>query len=202
MILAEGLPCESYLDTGNRSAFTNGGTTAQLHPDFAMRIWETSGCSPLVLDGPKHAAARAVLLAQAERLGHTLTEDPALRVLGDGRELAVRVLGRRRHVSIPDGVAAIQLISRTWIPAHSRSHDRDTRRLGVAVSRLWIDEHEASIESPRLFSGWHTPETDWRWTDGSASIHAFGARALVVDIAMTGTYWERQGVSETNARIA
>jgi hypothetical protein len=35
-ILAEGLPCESYLDTGNRAAFANGGVVRQLHPDFAL----------------------------------------------------------------------------------------------------------------------------------------------------------------------
>jgi hypothetical protein len=30
VILAEGLPCESYLDTGNRGAFANGGAAAQV----------------------------------------------------------------------------------------------------------------------------------------------------------------------------
>ena len=32
VILAEGLPCESYLDTGNRSAFANDGDEVMLHP--------------------------------------------------------------------------------------------------------------------------------------------------------------------------
>ena len=32
LILAEGLPCESYLDTGNRSAFVGERPTAALHP--------------------------------------------------------------------------------------------------------------------------------------------------------------------------
>ena len=30
VILAEGLACESYLDTGNRSAFVNGGGSVQI----------------------------------------------------------------------------------------------------------------------------------------------------------------------------
>jgi hypothetical protein len=34
VLLAEGMPCESYLDTGNRAAFANGGGALQLHPDF------------------------------------------------------------------------------------------------------------------------------------------------------------------------
>jgi autotransporter passenger strand-loop-strand repeat protein len=37
ILLAEGMPCESYLDTGNRSAFANGGSVVQVHPDFAGR---------------------------------------------------------------------------------------------------------------------------------------------------------------------
>ncbi|MBN9509467.1 MAG: Hint domain-containing protein [Alphaproteobacteria bacterium] len=35
VLRADGLPCESYLDTGNRGASANGGTLAQTHPDFA-----------------------------------------------------------------------------------------------------------------------------------------------------------------------
>jgi hypothetical protein len=30
VILAEGLPCESFLDTGNRGAFENGGRAVQM----------------------------------------------------------------------------------------------------------------------------------------------------------------------------
>ena len=38
ILLAEGLPCESYLDTGNRGAFENGAGPTMLHPDFALRM--------------------------------------------------------------------------------------------------------------------------------------------------------------------
>ncbi len=37
VLLAEGLPVESYLDTGNRSAFVNGGGVVAAHPDFARQ---------------------------------------------------------------------------------------------------------------------------------------------------------------------
>ena len=33
IVLAEGLPTESFLDTGNRDAFANGGGVTQIHPD-------------------------------------------------------------------------------------------------------------------------------------------------------------------------
>jgi hypothetical protein len=51
IILAEGLAAESYLDTGQRSAFANGGDVVDLQPDFASRVWEAQACAPLVLSG-------------------------------------------------------------------------------------------------------------------------------------------------------
>jgi hypothetical protein len=38
VLFAEGLPAETYLDTGNRSAFANGGAVMQAHPDFAPHL--------------------------------------------------------------------------------------------------------------------------------------------------------------------
>ena len=72
VLLAEGLPAESFLDTGNRIAFANGGGVTQLHPDFvpdwASLIWEAKACARLVVYGPELEAARAQLRrAAAER---------------------------------------------------------------------------------------------------------------------------------------
>ena len=60
VLLAEGLPAESYLDTGDRIKFA-GGTVVALHPDFAARTWEMRGCAELVLAGPRLAAVRGRL---------------------------------------------------------------------------------------------------------------------------------------------
>ena len=72
MILAEGLPVESYLDTGDRMNFDGNGTI-RLHPDLAARqasnaarLWETNGAAPLVLAGAPLAEARAVVAAKHE----------------------------------------------------------------------------------------------------------------------------------------
>jgi T5SS/PEP-CTERM-associated repeat protein len=66
VILAEGLPVESYLDTGDRMNFDAGGTirlypdfTARLAPDAAM-LWEANGAAQLVLAGTLLDAARRV----------------------------------------------------------------------------------------------------------------------------------------------
>jgi hypothetical protein len=64
IILAEGLPVESYLDTGDRSAFSNGGAAMALFPDFASRTWEAMGCAPLVVAGSELAALRNLVAAR------------------------------------------------------------------------------------------------------------------------------------------
>jgi autotransporter-associated beta strand protein len=65
VLLAEALPCESFLDTGNRAAFANGGVVMQMHPDFARHMWEGAACAPLVVAGPQLDRVRARLRAPA-----------------------------------------------------------------------------------------------------------------------------------------
>lgn len=71
LLLAEGLPCESYLDVGDRSNFENGGPVMRLFPDFSTpavnlaTLWEAKGCAPLVVHGPELEAARAFVNTQA-----------------------------------------------------------------------------------------------------------------------------------------
>ena len=61
VLLAEGLPCESFLDTGNRAAFGGVGPVVQLHPDFCQRSWDGDACAPLVLAGPQLTRIQARL---------------------------------------------------------------------------------------------------------------------------------------------
>ncbi len=63
VLLAEELPVESYLDTGQRAAFIGGLVTARM-PDFTIRVWEAQGCAPLRVTGPEVDAVRARLEAQ------------------------------------------------------------------------------------------------------------------------------------------
>lgn len=75
VILAEGLPVESYLDLGDRANFI-GGETIALFPSFSPRFapetalaWETRGAAPLVVTGETLAAARRMILESASRGG-------------------------------------------------------------------------------------------------------------------------------------
>jgi Hint domain len=65
VILAEGLATESFLDTGGKCMFENGGAPMVLHPDFAILQWEAAGCAPLVVTGPEVVAARRRLAKAA-----------------------------------------------------------------------------------------------------------------------------------------
>jgi hypothetical protein len=194
VILAEGLPCESYLDTGNRSAFANseGTEPVMMHPDFARGVWETQSCADLVLDGPVLVAAKSLVLARAEALGHRLTDDSGLCVLADGQGLRPEVSGKRWRVRLPRGARDARLASRSWVPAHTRADERDARSLGVAVANLQLNGTAIRLDDPRLLSGWCELEPDnaWRWTDGDAGLAVAGIRELAFDVVMTGSYWE------------
>ncbi|MGI4975881.1 MAG: Hint domain-containing protein [Janthinobacterium lividum] len=64
VMLAEGLPAESYLDTGNRASFANG-LLVSLRTEFGRGDEPATACAPLALDGPVVNAQRARLRAVA-----------------------------------------------------------------------------------------------------------------------------------------
>lgn len=77
VILAENLPTESYLDTGNRGSFANGSGSATLHPYFGaeradvMLIMEVLGYAPLRVTGAEVERIRADLRLNALPRGHS-----------------------------------------------------------------------------------------------------------------------------------
>jgi hypothetical protein len=73
VVLAQGLPAESYLDTGDRANFANDGGLVRLFPDFSAGIWEAYGCAPLIVTGPTLDAVRRWVNARSVMLDR----DPA-----------------------------------------------------------------------------------------------------------------------------
>jgi hypothetical protein len=70
-VLAEGLPAETFLDTGNRIAFANNGDgSVQLYPNFDLSgndnylLWGSLAYAPLVVVGEVVERAREQLRAQ------------------------------------------------------------------------------------------------------------------------------------------
>jgi hypothetical protein len=79
VILAEDLPCESFLDTGNRCAFENAPGAVAMTPDFARAVWDERGCAPILTD-PREPRLRALhlrLLALARHPRHRGAEASA-----------------------------------------------------------------------------------------------------------------------------
>jgi hypothetical protein len=194
ILLAEGLPCESYLDTGNRAAFENGAGPTMLHADFARRVWQEEACAELVMDGPELQAVRSLLLARTEILGHAVTADPALRLRVDSQMLRPAGARPTYRFQLPDTARRIHLLSRSAAPAHLRDDSDDHRPLGVAVSAIVLDGAAIPLTDPRLGAGWHAVEHDpdgagWRWTNGEAELKLPGGGRLEIAVVMTERYW-------------
>ncbi len=76
VLFAEGLPTESYLDTGDRDKFANGGKRLVLFPDFATRAWESAGCAPLVVTGARLDAVRRRIDGGRQQRRHPMRAAP------------------------------------------------------------------------------------------------------------------------------
>jgi hypothetical protein len=60
VVLAEGLPAESFLDLRDGSNYANRRGPVRLYPDYSARMWEAFGCARLIVAGPELLAARAL----------------------------------------------------------------------------------------------------------------------------------------------
>ncbi|MCX7381068.1 MAG: Hint domain-containing protein [Alphaproteobacteria bacterium] len=189
VVIAEGLECESYLDTGNRGAFA-GEAIEMLHPDFSAGIWDAAACLPLVSGGAEVAALRQRLRARARAIeaGHGLTAEPGIRISCRGRDLAIGRDGDRLAVELPADAGRLVIHSRQRVPAWVEDASDDPRTLGVAVAGMVLDGHALTLDDRRLGAGWHATEDGLRWSDGAGEIDVRGARRLEVRIAHCGYY--------------
>jgi hypothetical protein len=203
IILAEGLPAESYLDQGNRTHFINGGAFVEAHPDFQPKHWAET-CAKLVFEGKEMQDAKAMLLARAAEMGHVLTQEDGLHVMADGKRIEPVELGGSRQVFVlPAGAQAISLRSRTFIPNQVKPANSDKRSLGIRVGRLQLDGVDIALDDQTVFAaGWHKLETqpgkpDARWTTGETPIPA-KTRLIMIDRAGRGHYWTPKEAARDN----
>jgi len=177
VILAEGLPAESYLDTGNRAAFDNGSVTA-LRPEFQLRdraAWDALACAALHEMGPLVETVRARLNARALELGWPVATGFEVRIIGPGTS----------QVSIPPGVDRVHLLSDCVTRAD------DGRRMGAAISAVALDGEATPLDGAMLASGFHAVEHSgmgsWRWTNGMGVLSfpaSSRARLLTTGVVM------------------
>jgi antigen 43 len=214
ILLAEGLPAESYLDTGNRSNFANAEITA-LRPDFALneahKNWQQHAAAPLAVDRATVEPVWRALASRAAELDMLpakpdgfVSTDPDLRlVTASGAEIRpVMVEGAVYTFALPAGTGAATLRSRTARPADVVGPFLDDRRtLGVSVGQisLWAGRRQPVVVDNHLtadLSGWHAPEASGtaRWTAGNAALkldHALPQDQPVlirIEIVQAGPY--------------
>jgi hypothetical protein len=162
VILAEGLSVESYLDTGNRRAFANGGTEMMLHPDFSALGWEDA-CAPLCLDGP-------VVTAVRRRLAERQTKMSGLRVEVGGRPIHPAVVkGSRYCFLLPAGTRELRILSHSVEAALGIAEN--AHRFGVCIGGLVANGRTIALDGAHLGCGFHPVAADGtRWTDGTAEV--------------------------------
>jgi hypothetical protein len=194
VLLAEGLPAESYLDTGNRTAFANGGAFIEANPDFAPRHWADT-CLPIALEGPAVAATKARLLMRLAETGFDVTQDADPHICVDGlRVEPIRLSETKLAFALSAGGREISLRSRKFVPAHTVAHRGDLRSLGLCLSSLQIDGSKVALADDEVCaSGWDKAEYlntafTHRWTTGEARLQP-GARIVIVELAGLGDYW-------------
>ncbi len=188
ILLAEGLPAESYLDCGNRGVFENAKAPLELHPDLCVAYQqvrrETLSCAPFVTDVARVKPIWWRLAERAAQRGHTIaapvtTNDPGLRLLVDGCVRSPVTRAEDRYVFILSaGTREVQLLSRTTRPCDLAPWVDDRRQLGVAVKRIVFSGRagvvEVPVDAPFLTRGWWDAEREnsriWRWTNGEAQL--------------------------------
>lgn len=194
VLLAESLPVESYLETGNRNFFENGGGVIVLHPNIAQALREAKGCAPFAERGPVVTAVRDRINRRLPALPRT---ENAMRAVAGGLVLPITVIDATTYrIDLPADVTEdILLLSHAMIPADTDPASEDRRRLRLDIARLTIEAEDAEqqimLDSPLLREGWHVNEANHRWTNGAALIPAAlfeGASALTVHLSAPTAY--------------
>ena len=181
IILAEGLPTESYLEMGNRSFFAENQIVALVEslPDRPVRT-HADFCRPFHGEGPLVECVRDRLTARAQELGWFL-ESPALdevHLLVDGVCVKPEIRDQQLRFLLRANAKHVWLVSGSAVPCHMPNGNKDTRSLGIGLARLVVNDgfreaYSVTADDPRLCVGFHETEPGpFRWTAGRARLPA------------------------------
>ena len=193
VLLANGVPAESYRDDGNRWLFQN-----------ANNGWDQPAkppCAPVLTGGPVVDAVWKRVLARAGRdWSGPVTDDADLHLLVDGARVdPVRVSGDNYTFALRARPEAVRIVSRAGVP-QELGLARDARCLGVALSGIAVLRGAgfavAAAEELADGTGFHAfePELGHVWTDGDAVLPAGllagpdGRMDIVMTVAGTTRY--------------
>ncbi|SFL26611.1 Hint domain-containing protein [Methylorubrum salsuginis] len=214
ILLAEGLPAESYVECGNRGFFANTGVIDLDAAPDARPSGPQAFCRPLIEGGPLVEALRERLDAKAVTLGWTLVETPLaeLRIVADGRIVRPESHGLSARVRLPADTKDVWLECETSVPAHLGA-STDDRALGICLAALTADDglslrRTLSAGSPELAEGFYEAGEGHRWTGARARVPASlwqGCRDeffLRIDLAAPALpRWVDKGHTEAKAEL-
>jgi hypothetical protein len=169
VLIANGVPAESYRDDGNRWLFRNANEGWDLPPQ--------EPCAPVLTGGPVVDAVWQRLLDRAgPRDLPPLTDDPDLHLIIDGARVDAQEQRESVYVfRVPSGPKSIIIASRAGVPSEL-GIARDPRSLGVALRQIAIRRGTKFMlfkaDDQRLATGFHDyePSDGLRWTDGYAEL--------------------------------
>ena len=175
VILAEGLPAESYVIHGNIAGFANWR-------DYVERFgavpqdWGVD-CLPRLTSGDPVDAARAMLTARLPTLGFAIEANPDLHLLADGVRLQpTRLCDGEAAFHLDKRPCSLVIASRSARPADMAADAPDLRRLGIALLSVTLAAGARVLtvtpDDPAFGPGMHTgdPTDHHRWTDGAAAL--------------------------------
>ncbi|ACI50103.1 conserved hypothetical protein [Gluconacetobacter diazotrophicus PA1 5] len=183
VIIADGMPTESYLDTGNRRSFRQDGKIVHIGAGNA-RSWTEDAAAPLGVTRAVvepvfrriEARARDAGIASAI-VGPVLTDDTGLHLLTENGQAIRRTRDANGYATflIPPDVGTVRIVSRTSRPSDAIGPFLDDRRrLGVLVGGITLLDSDnmrlidTYLADPAL-DGWDVQEAGpHRWTNGDA----------------------------------
>jgi len=218
VIMADGMLTESYLDTGNRHAFTQKGNVVSI--GGSRNLTWNDAAAPLgvsrefvePLSRQIEVRATAAGIAQKDAAPE-LTEDANLHLITD---TGASIRPAREHngnviFMIPTGVQSVRIASHASRPSDVIGPFVDDRRyFGVAVGEITLFEagksHAITVHlTDTELNGWNTLEwEDTRWTSGNGLLplgerHPNSVALLTIQIKKTGPYLLSDTISEKSA---
>jgi len=207
VIMADGMLTESYLDTGNRHAFSQKGNVVSISSSRNL-TWDDAA-APLGISREfaeplfRQAEARAIAAGITQKdAAPELTEEANLHLITD---TGVSIRPAREHngrimFMIPTGVQSIRIASNASRPSDVVGPFVDDRRyFGVAVGDITLFEGSRSHTitahlTDRELDGWNTLEwEDCRWTSGNGLLplgerYPNSVALIAIQIRKTGPY--------------
>jgi hypothetical protein len=199
ILLAEGAPAESFLDTGHRGIFENANAPLILHPDLMQLRREAESIAPLCHDGEILSAIRARLHARKRALGLNVVPATGIVLIADGKVFApIADTMSEITFAVPPSACDILIKTESFVPATVDPVSNDRRRLGLNLTGVAIDGAslplDAVLHPASLHPGDHGDLHAWTHAAIRLRIPP-GARSLTLKTAGRPKAWALRGIA-------